>query len=80
MSEDRPIQLILEGETDLSRIDDEKLRKVRNKINRELEDEEGLTMDMERIIETDVRDLTGPEAIKAYPELLKQLKNTEDCF
>jgi 5S rRNA maturation endonuclease (ribonuclease M5) len=50
---------------DLDGKTDEELRELRNKINRKLENDQGLTMDINEIRETKVRNLTGVEAAKS---------------
>jgi 5S rRNA maturation endonuclease (ribonuclease M5) len=50
---------------DLDEKTDEELRELRNKINRKLENDQGLTMDINEIRETKVRNLTGVEAAKS---------------
>jgi hypothetical protein len=60
----RTIDNLLEDTVYFSEVERKNLLDLRNKINRELEDEEGLTMSEENIMDTKVKNLTGVEAAK----------------
>jgi len=61
---DRTVEYLLDDVADFSDVERQKLLDLRNRINRELEDDEGLTMSEEDIMDTKVKNLTGVEAVK----------------